>query len=344
MVSTPLPKQNTKKTEIRDTLLTPKFWTTDFEKLENLNTYQEEAAIQSILEEFSKDYNQQHFVRDARFKDSFDHFSDEERDLFLAFLERSCTSEYSGFLLYKEASLRLKEKNPILAKCFNYLSRDEARHAGFINRAMSDFGLSLDLPCITKNRNYTFIKPKFLFYATYLSEKIGYWKYILMYQHFEDNPQFLNHPIFTYFHNWCQDENRHGDFMGAVLKSQPRWLNGIVSRLQIRLFLLLFVLTTYFSGHKFSSFYNMLGINVKDYDIQVLKKTNRDVSKIFPIYLDLENPKFVYLLDLCLENNKNLRNRNNFISKLPFYISNCLNILRMYLIPVKHSLPKGTVC
>ncbi|MFM2304592.1 MAG: magnesium-protoporphyrin monomethyl ester (oxidative) cyclase [Cyanobacteriota bacterium] len=344
MISAPTAKQVVKKTEIRDTLLTPRFWTTDFEELGALDCQIEAKAIDAVLQEFSEDYNQQHFVRDSRFDNALDSFSDRERELFLAFLERSCTSEYSGFLLYKEASSRLKEKNPILAKCFHLLSRDEARHAGFLNRAMADFGLSLDLPRLSKNRNYTFIKPKFLFYATYLSEKIGYWKYTLMFNHFKDNPHYVKHPIFMYFHNWCQDENRHGDFMGAVLKSQHHWLEGFLSRWQIRLFLLLFVLTTYFSGQKVSEFYEMLGIDVEEYDIQVLKETNRDVSKIFPIYLDLDNPLFIKLLKQCAENNEGLRKNDSFLGKVAFYISNCYNIFRMYLIPVKSSLPRGTVC
>jgi hypothetical protein len=74
------------------------------------------------------------------------------RKIFIEFLERSCTAEFSGFLLYKELGRRLKDANPCVAEIFMLLSRDEARHAGFLNKALSDFNLALDLGFLTKNR------------------------------------------------------------------------------------------------------------------------------------------------------------------------------------------------
>lgn len=61
-----------------------------------------------------------------------------------------------------------------VAEIFSLMSRDEARHAGFLNKAMSDFNLALDLGFLTKNRKYTFFKPQYIFYATYLSEKVAF--------------------------------------------------------------------------------------------------------------------------------------------------------------------------
>jgi len=201
-----------------ETVLTPRFYTTDFDEMEELFSLARNPGLpmdefEAMLSEFKTDYNQTHFVRNETFKRAADGITGDTRKIFIEFLERSCTAEFSGFLLYKELGRRLKKTNPVgarppprarcagrpgasagrrgaprrapcrgaperrgpraraVAEIFTLMSRDEARHAGFLNKAMSDFNLALDLGFLTKNRKYTFYRPQFIFYATYLSEK-----------------------------------------------------------------------------------------------------------------------------------------------------------------------------
>ena len=66
-----------------------------------------------MLKEFRTDYNQTHFVRNDTFKKAADKIDGPARKIFIEFLERSCTAEFSGFLLYKELGRRLKKTNPV---------------------------------------------------------------------------------------------------------------------------------------------------------------------------------------------------------------------------------------
>ena len=245
------------KDPVKDTILTPRFYTTDFEAMAAMDLSPNAVELEAICEEFRKDYNRHHFVRNEEFEGAADKLDPETRKVFIEFLEQSCTSEFSGFLLYKELSRRIKTKNPLLAECFAHMARDEARHAGFLNKAMSDFGLQLDLGFLTANKAYTFFKPKFIFYATYLSEKIGYWRYIAIYRHLEQHPESKIFPIFNFFENWCQDENRHGDFFDALMKAQPDTVRGFRARLWCRFFLLAVFATMYVRDVARKEFYEI---------------------------------------------------------------------------------------
>jgi magnesium-protoporphyrin IX monomethyl ester (oxidative) cyclase len=340
------------KTPAKETILTPRFYTTDFDEMAEMDISANEDELRAILEEFRVDYNRNHFVRDSEFEQSWDHMDGETRRLFVEFLERSCTAEFSGFLLYKELSRKLKDKSPVLAECFLLMSRDEARHAGFLNKAMSDFNLSLDLGFLTKSRKYTFFKPKFIFYATYLSEKIGYWRYITIYRHLESHPENRIYPIFRFFENWCQDENRHGDFFDALMRSQPQILNDWRARLWCRFFLLSVFATMYLNDVQRSGFYASLGLDAREYDIHVIQKTNETAGRVFPLILNVDHPQFFKLLDLCTQNNQKLSDIANsnipgvfkFFKKAPLYASNALQLVRLYLMkPINMSRLEGAV-
>jgi magnesium-protoporphyrin IX monomethyl ester (oxidative) cyclase len=327
------------KEPVKDTILTPRFYTTDFDAMAAMDLRPNAVELEAICEEFRKDYNRHHFVRNEEFEGAADKLDPETRKVFVEFLEQSCTSEFSGFLLYKELSRRIKEKNPLLAECFAHMARDEARHAGFLNKAMSDFGLQLDLGFLTANKAYTFFKPKFIFYATYLSEKIGYWRYIAIYRHLEKNPDSKIFPIFNFFENWCQDENRHGDFFDALMKAQPDTVRGFRARLWCRFFLLAVFATMYVRDVARKEFYEALGLDAREYDKYVIDKTNETSARVFPVVLDVRNPKFWSRLERLVANNAKLTAADESsapapikaLKKLPFWAANAAEMAKLFL-------------
>ena len=329
------------KDPVKDTILTPRFYTTDFEAMAAMDLRPNEAELEAICEEFRKDYNRHHFVRNADFDGAADKLDPETRKVFIEFLEQSCTSEFSGFLLYKELSRRIKKTNPLLAECFGHMARDEARHAGFLNKSMSDFGMQLDLGFLTASKNYTFFKPKFIFYATYLSEKIGYWRYIAIFRHLEQNPDSKIFPIFNFFENWCQDENRHGDFFDALMKSQPDTVRGPVAKLWCRFFLLAVFATMYVRDVARKEFYESLGLDARTYDKLVIEKTNDTSARVFPVVLDVNNKKFWIRLERLVKNNDALNAADashapapiKLIRKIPYWVANGAEMAKLFLMP-----------
>ena len=328
------------KAPVQETLLTPRFYTTDFEAVANLDISANETELQAVVAELRADYNRHHFVRDDEFKQSWEHIEGEKRRAFIDFLERSCTSEFSGFLLFKELSRRLQDKNPLLAEAFNYMARDEARHAGFLNKSMADFNLSLDLSYLTKHRTYTFFPPEWVIYTVYLSEKIGYWRYILVHRHIQKYPEYQFYPLFRKFESWCQDENRHGDFFKALLRSQPRLWNNWRARLWARFFLLTVFVTHTITVFERATFYEAIGIHPRKYNTEVIEQTNKTSARAFPLILNTNNPTFFWRLEQCFLNSQKLSEINasqhppiiKFCQKIPVISSLIWHMLRLYLI------------
>jgi magnesium-protoporphyrin IX monomethyl ester (oxidative) cyclase len=326
------------KAPVRETLLTPRFYTTNFDAVAAMNLSGQQKELEAVIEELRADYNRYHFVRNDEFKKSWDDIDGETRLAFIDFLERSCTSEFSGFLLFKELSRQLKNRNPLLSEAFALLARDEARHAGFLNKAMSDFGLSLDLNYLTKNRTYTFFPPEWVIYTVYLSEKIGYWRYILVYRHLENHPEYRIYPLFRYFESWCQDENRHGDFFKALLRSQPKLWNSWTSRLWSRFFLLTVFATHTLTVLERKDFYESIGMEPREYNIKVITNTNQTAQRAFPSILNTAHPEFFPRLEKCALANQKLEtiNQSNapkivkFFQKLPLFVSIFSNLLSIY--------------
>ena len=326
-----------------ETLISPRFYTTDCAALDRLDVNPVRAEWDQMMAEYEGDNNHDHFQRDATFQDEIRDLPPALRQEFLDFLVSSITSEYSGCVLYNE--IRKNVENPDIKRLMTYLTRDESRHANFINASLRDYGLGVDLANLKATKAYTYFKPKYIYYATYLSEKIGYARYITIYRQLERHPEKRFHPIFKWFERWCNDEFRHGESFALIMRANPHLLRG-GNLWWIRFFLLAVYATMYVRDHTRPMLHHEMGLHSTEYDYQVFAICNEISKQVFPLTLDIDHPAFraglarLHHLQTRIDAAKAQGGALGFVKRMAWSAAGVATFARLYVLPVKrHDLP-----
>jgi magnesium-protoporphyrin IX monomethyl ester (oxidative) cyclase len=294
------------------------------------------------------DPNRGHFKKNADW-DQIDWAGMEPalRAEFIDFLVSSCTAEFSGCVLYKE--MKRRGSNPDICELFSYMSRDEARHAGFINDALREAGVAVNLGFLTKAKKYTYFRPRFIYYATYLSEKIGYARYITIFRHLEANPDKRFHPIFKWFREWCNDEFSHGEAFALLMRTDPRITETWQARLWIRFFLTAVYATMFIRDHARPVFHEALGVDIEWYDQEVFRKTSAIARQVFPVELDIDHPAWLPTLRrinaafIAQQDGAAQGGLGGWLKTKSGQARAALAFARLYMIPVIRTTPPASV-
>jgi magnesium-protoporphyrin IX monomethyl ester (oxidative) cyclase len=333
---------------MQNTLLTPRFYTTDFDELDAINVEPVREDWDKLIAQMKADPNRGHFKKNENW-DTVDWEGMEPtlKREFIDFLISSCTAEFSGCVLYKEMKRRGSNKD--VTELFQLMARDEARHAGFINDALREAGIAVNLGFLTQKKKYTYFRPKFIYYATYLSEKIGYARYITIFRHLEKHPEKRFHPIFKWFEEWCNDEFSHGEAFALLMKTDPKLTTTWQNKLWIKFFLTAVFGTMYVRDHQRPAFHEALGVDVDWYGQEVFRKTSDLSAQIFPMMLDIDHPKWLPTLKRLQRANADLAAAEKktglarMLAKASGTTRAAAAFLTLFMIPVVKSTPPENV-
>lgn len=343
----PLTNEEATNIAMQNTLLTPRFYTTDFDEMDAIDVTPVREEWDALIAQMKSDPNKGHFKKNDEWDADWENMDPALKVEFIDFLISSCTAEFSGCVLYKE--MKRRGSNTDITTLFQLMARDEARHAGFINDALREAGVAVNLGFLTQQKKYTYFRPKFIYYATYLSEKIGYARYITIFRHLEEHPDKRFHPIFKWFREWCNDEFSHGEAFALLMRTDPKLTTSFSNKLWIKFFLTAVYSTMWIRDHQRPVFHEALGVDVTWYGQEVFRKTSEITKQVFPITLDIDHPRWrkgLNRLEAASRQVAAAKKRGGVMgmaSRLAGMATVAATFVSLYTIPsIKHTVPASS--
>jgi magnesium-protoporphyrin IX monomethyl ester (oxidative) cyclase len=344
----PLTNEDATAVAMQNTLLTPRFYTTNFDEMDAIDVTPVREDWDKLIAQMQADPNKGHFKKNEDWDEvDWDGMEPALKAEFIDFLISSCTAEFSGCVLYKE--MKRRGSNVDITTLFQLMARDEARHAGFINDALREAGIAVNLGFLTQQKKYTYFRPKFIYYATYLSEKIGYARYITIYRHLEEHPEKRFHPIFKWFREWCNDEFSHGEAFALLLKTDPKLTESFSNKLWIKFFLTAVYGTMWVRDHQRPEFHKALDVDPAWYGQEVFRKTSEITKQVFPITLDIEHRRWIPNLNRLQRANEQIARGKQaggfagMVDRVGGMAKAAFAFASLYSIPaIKHHVPAQT--
>jgi magnesium-protoporphyrin IX monomethyl ester (oxidative) cyclase len=90
-----------------------------------------------------------------------------------------------------------------------------------------------------------------------------------------------------------------------------------------------------------SEFYSTIGLDARQFDKYVIRKTNQSASTVFPVILDVDHPQFFELMEKCNELNCQIikteqeegSDFGKLLIKIPLISNMIFNFLKIYFLP-----------
>ena len=153
------------------------------------------------------------------------------------------------------------------------------------------FGVGVDLGFLRRDKKYTHFRPKFIYYATYLSEKIGYARYITIYPASREAPR--ESASIRYFAGSSAGATtssataRHSRSSCARIRSCSRPQQAVDPILPARR-----VRNHVRARSCGPLMHAAFDMDPTEYDYTVFRITTEISKQVFPLSLDLDHPGF----------------------------------------------------